>query len=135
MELDDWMQKNDCGVCAINETGLNGSEYLEVCDRYTWIGTNRDRVKGKTGGVGFIIKCDLDVKGCDSEDICLVKIGKYDFRYEWLLGIVYINCEGIRGDENVLKMHRVKDMVSNAKAEGLTSMIGGDMNAHYMEIG
>ena len=30
MELDDWMQKNDSDVCAINETGLNGSEYVEV---------------------------------------------------------------------------------------------------------
>ena len=24
----DWIQKNDCDVCAINETGLNGSEYV-----------------------------------------------------------------------------------------------------------
>ena len=38
MELDDWMQKNDCDVCAINETGLNGNSNVEVCDRYTWIG-------------------------------------------------------------------------------------------------
>ena len=84
IDLDDWMQKNDCDVCAINETGLNGSEYVEVCDRYTWIGTNRDWVKGKTGGVGFIIKRDLECKGisCDSEYICFVKIGKHDKRYE-----------------------------------------------------
>ena len=61
MELDDWMQKNDydvciyyrfivcfpigldlervVNVCAINETGLNRSEYVELGDRYTWIGT------------------------------------------------------------------------------------------------
>ena len=78
MELDDWMQKNNCDVCAINETRLNRSEYVEVCDRYNWIGTNRDWVKGKTGDVGFIIKCDLECKriSCDSEDICFVKIGK-----------------------------------------------------------
>ena len=24
------MQRNDCDVCAINETALNGSEYVEV---------------------------------------------------------------------------------------------------------
>ena len=53
MELDDWMQKNDYDVCSINETGLNGSEYVEVYDRHTWIGTNSDWVRGKTGGVGF----------------------------------------------------------------------------------
>ena len=86
MELDDWMQKNDCDVCAINETGLNVSDYVEACGRYKWIGTNRDWVKGKTGGVGFIIKRDLECKriSCDSEDICFVKIGQHDKRYEWL---------------------------------------------------
>ena len=91
MELDDWMQKNDCDVCAINETGLNRSEYVEVCDKYTWMGTNRDWVKWKTaGGVSFIIKRDLECKriSCDSEDICFVKIEKHDQRYDWLLGSV-----------------------------------------------
>ena len=29
MELDDWMQKNDCDVCAINETGLMGVNMLK----------------------------------------------------------------------------------------------------------
>ena len=51
MELEDWMTKSDCDVCAINETGLNGNEYVEVGDEYNWIGTNRDWMKGKTGGV------------------------------------------------------------------------------------
>ena len=37
------MQKNDCDVCVINETGLNGEvNMFKVCDRYRWIGTNRD---------------------------------------------------------------------------------------------
>ena len=25
-----WMKKNECDVCAINETGFNGNEYVEV---------------------------------------------------------------------------------------------------------
>ena len=93
-------------------------------------------MKGKTGCMGFIIKRDLECKriSCDSEDICFVKIGKHDKRYEWLLGSVYMNCEGIRGEENVLKMKRVKDVISNAKEEGLKIMIGGDMNAHIWEL-
>ena len=111
MELDDWMQKNDCDVCAINGTGLNGSEYVEVCDRYTWIGRNRDWVKGKTGCAGFIIKPDLKCKriSCDSEDICFVKIGKHDKRYDdleirfngmcsWLWDVENVSYELIRGD-------------------------------------
>ena len=44
-----------------------------------------------------------------------------------------MNCKGVRGDENVVKMLRVNDVVRNAKDEGLKIMIGGDMNAHnYM---
>ena len=83
------------------------------------------------------MKRDLECKriSCDSEEICFVKIGIYDKRYEWILVSVYLNCEGIRGEENVLKMQqRVKDVVSNAKAEGLKIMIGGDMNAHIWEL-
>ena len=33
-ELEVWMKKNECDVCAINETGLNGNEYVEVSDEY-----------------------------------------------------------------------------------------------------
>ena len=48
IELEVWMKKNECDVCAINETGLNGNEYVEVSDEYKWIGTNRDWMRGKT---------------------------------------------------------------------------------------
>ena len=47
MELEEWMKKSDCDVCAINETELNGNEYVEVGDKYKWIGTNRDWMKEK----------------------------------------------------------------------------------------
>ena len=63
------MKKNDCDVFAINETGLNGSAYVEVCDRYKCIAINREWVKGNNVGVDFIIKHDLEWKriSCDSE--------------------------------------------------------------------
>ena len=136
MELEEWMKKSDCDVCAINETGLNGNEYVEVGDEHKWIGTNRDWMKGKTGGVGFIIKRSLECERviCESEDVCFLKVGTQAGMYEWLLGSIYMNCEGVRGDENVVKMQRVKDVVRNAKDEGLKIMIGGDMNAHIWEL-
>ena len=132
MELEEWMKKSDCDVCAINETGLNGYEYVEVGDEHEWIGTNRDWMKGKTGGVGFIIKRSLECERviCESEDVCFLKVGTQAWMYEWLLGSIYINCEGVRGDENVVKMQRVKDVVRHAKDKGSKIMIGGYMNAH-----
>ena len=52
---------------------------------YTWIGTNRDWMKGKTGGVGFILKRSLD---CESEDVCFLKVGTHAGRYECLLAYI-----------------------------------------------
>ena len=120
MELEVWMKKIECDVCAINETGLNGNEYVEVSDEYTWIGTNRDWMRGKTGGVGFVIKSDMECQRIifDSEDICFIKIGADANRYNWLLGSIYMNCEGIRREENVLKMRCVKDVISKEKNMG-----------------
>ena len=45
-----------------------------------------------------------------------------------------MNCEGIRGDKNVLKILRVKDVVRKAKDNGLRIMIGGDMNVPIWEL-
>ena len=33
------------------------------------------------------------------EDVCLVKIGRSDHNFEWLVGSVYMNCEGVRKEE------------------------------------
>ena len=86
MELEEWMKKSDCDVCAINKTGLNGNEYVEVGDEHKWIGTNRDWMKGNTGVVGFIIKRSLE---CESEDVCflvtlivtLIPVNSYPYEY------------------------------------------------------
>ena len=70
MELEVWMKEKECDVCAINETGLSGNEYGEVSDEYKWVGTNRDWMRGKTAGVGFVIKSDMECQRillCDSE--------------------------------------------------------------------
>ena len=136
MDLEVWMKKNECDVCAINETGLNGNEYVEVANEYKWIGTNRDWMRGKTSGVGFVIKSDMECQRiiCNSEDICFIKIGAHANRYNSLLGSIYINCEDIKGEENVLKMRCAKEVISKAKEDGLNIMIGGDMNAHIWEL-
>ena len=66
---------------------------------------NREWMKGKSGGVVFIIKKGIRCEEMidKMEDVCLVKIGLSDHRFEWLVGIVYMNCEGVRKEENILK--------------------------------
>ena len=77
MDLEQWMKKNKCAICAINGTGLNGNEYVEVSDEYKWVGTNRGWMRGKSCGVGFVIKSEMECRkiSCDSEDVCFIKIG------------------------------------------------------------
>ena len=40
-------------------------------DEYKWIGTNKDWMRGKTGGVGLVIKSDMECQRIisDSEDV------------------------------------------------------------------
>ena len=92
MELEEWMKKSVCDVCAINETGLNGNEYEEVGDEDKWIGTNIDWMKGKTGGVSFKIKRSLECERvvCESDDVCFLKVGTQAGRYEWPIGSIYM---------------------------------------------
>ena len=123
----DWIERSKCDVCAVNETGLTGGEYMEVSDGYSWYDANREWTKGRSGGAGFIIKklirCEELID--KMEDVCLVKIGRSDHTFEWLVGSVYMNCEGVRKEENILKLEYIK---------GLGIIIGGDMNAHIWEL-
>ena len=41
-----------------------------------------------------------------------------------------MNCAGVHGDEHLLKIQCVKDVVREAKEEGFKIMIGRDMDAH-----
>ena len=59
LELEDWMRMYGCDICAINETGLNGDEYVDFSKLYRWVGTNRDGSKCKYVGAGFIVKHDI----------------------------------------------------------------------------
>ena len=57
-----------------------------------------------------------------------------DGKCEWLLGNIYINCEGIRREEYEKKMHMIKSGINKAKFEGLKILFGGDMNTHIWEL-
>ena len=61
-EIMDWIERSNCDICAVNETGLTGEEYMEVSDGYSWFAANREWTKGRYGGAGFIIKRGFDVR-------------------------------------------------------------------------
>ena len=91
----------DSDICVINSTRSNLDAYVEVSNLYSWVCTNRDWSKAKSGGAGFIMKnIRYELVMCDGEDISLKKIGRMYGKFEWLLGSIYMNCEGIRREEN-----------------------------------
>ena len=45
-----------------------------------------------------------------------------------------MNCEGVRKEENILKLEYTKAVVWRALDDGLGIMIGGDMNVHIWEL-
>ena len=53
----DWIERSNCDICAVNETGLTGEEYMGVSarDGYSWLAANREWTKETSGGAGFII--------------------------------------------------------------------------------
>ena len=63
-----------------------------------------------------------------------VKIGRSDHKFEWLVGSVYMNCDGVHKEENILKWEYIKAVVCRVLDDGLGIMIGGDINAQIWEL-
>ena len=57
-----WIEGNNCDICAANKTCLTGQEYMEVSSGYSWFAENRECTKVRSGGTGFIIKKESDVR-------------------------------------------------------------------------
>ena len=61
-EIMDWIERSNCDICPVNETGLTGEVYMEVSDGCSWFAANRELTKGMSGGAGFIIKKGFDMR-------------------------------------------------------------------------
>ena len=67
-------------------------------------------------------------------DVCLLKIGWSDHKFEWLVESVYMDYEGVRKKDKILKLEYIKEVVWRALDDGLSIMIGSDMNGHIWEL-
>ena len=41
-EIMDWSERSNRDICAVNETGLTGEDYMEVSDGYSWFAANSE---------------------------------------------------------------------------------------------
>ena len=92
--------------------------------------------KGRSGGAWIIINDGIlcgEITG-KMKAVCFVWIGESDNKFEWLVGIVYMNYEGVGKEQNILKLEYIKEVVGRATLDGLSIMIGGYMNAHIWEV-
>ena len=71
---------------------------------------------------------------CRMGYVCFVNIGRNYNKFEWLVGSVYIHCEGVRKEENILNSEYIKGVVWGALEDGLDIMIRCDMNTHIWEL-
>ena len=56
----DWIERSNCVVCAVNETGLTGDKYVEVSYGYSWFAANRE---WKGMSAQLTILCSQNVLG------------------------------------------------------------------------
>ena len=70
-EIMDWIERSNCDICAVNETGLTGEEYMEVGDGYSGFAANREWTKGRSGGAGFIIKKGIRYEEMRQDGRCM----------------------------------------------------------------
>ena len=49
----------------------------------------------------------------ECEDICFITIGRKDDKYKSLIGNIYLNCEGVRKEENVNKSKCIKKGITD----------------------
>ena len=53
---------------------------------------------------------------------------------EWLIGSIYMNCEGVDIEHNKKKMNFITEIVQEGMSSGLKVILGGNMNGHIWEI-
>ena len=133
MELMKWVETNAVDVCIICETGLNDDEYVEVCNGFKWIGNNRNREMGRSGGVGMIVKNSVHFKRriCVNDGIIAITLNGSQ---PILIGGMYVNCEGTRKEENLKLFEEVNGMIQESRDVGMNVIIGGDLNGHIFEL-
>ena len=68
---------------------LFGSKKITVLPEYTSSFT-------LASSINMFLLRKFIISKCDCEDISFIKIGRVDGKFEWFIGSIYMNCEGIR---------------------------------------
>ena len=109
------------------ETFLREEEEASVAG-YVWYGRNREGCKRASGGVGILVRKELQSRllSCQREGMELkLREGR-----KVPVGVTYANPEGVRTDDTEDQFEEVQEEIGRLQEEGYEVVVMGDFNAH-----
>ena len=125
-------------IVGVTETGLIEGQKPPVIKNFTWIGVGKSEWDNKGGGVGWLVRSDIncytfdDIEGDKLHTWCGVE-GPND---KWALGITYWRQQGVKGskDMNEDVRRQLEKEIGILRHRGHRVLLAGDFNAHTAEV-
>lgn len=139
MELREWIKENEnVGIFGASETGLIGDEFLDMEEVGCEVVMGQDVWDGKrAGGVSLVIRKSMGTYEIvvAEQNMVLVRMKKaVEKEWRMLVGVVYWVVEGQDPGTNEEMAKKLSKEVWRAKQAGMSVVIGGDYNAHTVEM-
>ena len=127
------VERNEVDICGVVETNLQDREFVEVGEKYVWLGVNGKDDRGRKGGVGFIVRKDVRTEMIvEEEDMIGIRVeGKCG---RMLIVCVYQECEGTDRNGNEKRGDTLRKVVQESEGRGEICIVGGDFNGHIREL-
>ena len=112
------LKAKEVDMCGVVETGVNEGQVVEGGRYYNWYGSGRPIEEGRGGGVGWLIKKELEVEILESaEDILMIRVkGKGK---GLSATCVYQKCEGVDREGNKGRLRELINQAREARRRGI----------------
>ena len=124
------LQELKLDVLDLAETFLREEDEASVAG-YVWYGRNREGCKRASGGVGILVRKELQSRllSCQREGVVWMELKLREGK-KVAVGVMYANPEGVRTDETEDQFEEVQEEVGRLQEEGYEVVVMGDFNAH-----
>ena len=123
------LQELKLDILGLAETFLREEEEASVAG-YVWYGRNRKGCKRASGGVGMLVRKELQSRLLPCQKGVVWMELKLREGKKVAVGVMYANPEGVRTDETEDQFEEVQEEVGRLQEEGYEVVVKGDFNAH-----
>ena len=124
------MQELKLDVLGLAETFLREEDEASVAG-YVWYGRNREGCERASGGVGMLVRKELQSRLlCQREGVVWMELKLREGRKVAAVGVMYANPEGVRTADTEDQFEEVQEEVGRLQEEGYEVIVMGDFNAH-----